>query len=274
MVNGSTSPYLDTFFGRGDGTLVTGNRYTGGASGKIFSQLFADMDADGHLDHITEGVGGSLDIFHGSPNGSFTSSTEIGSGAFDGAAGSGGHLVAVADLNGDHILDIITATPAGISVLLGQGGFNYKLLGIYNAGPGRSSYALADFNGDGHLDLAVDSPEGIAILYGNADGSFQTSRSYAAGQPAYALTLGRFRGHSLGQGNVDAAVATGIPQFQVLTGDSQGGFAVTTPPWPASGAETNSARTLWSSITTGYLDRRHPSRSRCHQKRQAALRRR
>jgi len=248
---GTTNHVLTLHPGNGDGSFSTGKNYT--LRGGIYSMLVADVDGDGIADLVVEGANGALSFFRGTATG-FSSTPIALTGAQDGTTANGGQIIAIADLNGDHIPEIITATPAGVSVLLGQGGFNYKLLGIYNAGPGRSSYALADFNGDGHLDLALDSPEGIAVLYGNADGSFQTSRSYSSGQPAYALTLGRFHGSSRGQGNVDAAVATGIPQFQVLTGDAQGGFAVTTPPWPAAGAQTNSARTLWSSILTGYLD--------------------
>jgi hypothetical protein len=249
MVKCTKNLYFDTFFGYGDGTLRAGtNRYTG--SGQIFSQLFVDMDSDGHVDHLTEGAAGRIDIFHGNPDGTMTLGTEIGSGASDGTTGNGGHLIGVADLNGDGIPDILTSTPAGISVVLGTGNLSYKLGGIYNAGPGRSSYALADFNGDGHLDLAVDSPEGIAILFGNPDGSFQTSHSYAAGQPAYSLALGRFTA----SGNTDAVVATGVPQIQLLNGDGKGGFTAINPPMPSEASQTNAARNVWSNVLAGDFD--------------------
>ena len=224
-------------------------------SGQVFSTLLADMDGDGRPDLITEGSNGRLDIYHGNTNGSFSTTSEIGVGAANGLTGNGGHLIAVADLNGDGIPDILTSTPAGISVLIGTGGLNYRLGGIYNAGPGRTSYVIADFDGDNHLDLAVDSPEGIVILFGVGDGSFRTSRSFAAGQPAYALALGRFTGTgTVGSGYVDAVVATGIPQFQLLTGDNLGGFSITTPASPANSPQTNATRTLWSSVVQGYID--------------------
>ncbi len=236
-----------------------GNRaaYSSSASpGPFYSSLLADIDGDTIPDLVVEGANGALSYFPGTSAG-FSATAIPLTGAQDGTTGNGGHLIAIADLNGDHIPDIITSTPAGISVLLGQSATtpSYKLLGIYNAGPGRSSYALADFNSDGHLDLAVDSPEGIAILYGNADGSFQTSRSYAAGQPAYSLALGRFTSKTIPvTGFVDAAVATGIPQFQILSGDDKGGFSITTPPWPAGAPQTNGTRTQWSSAVQSYLD--------------------
>ena len=189
VVNGPKDFRLETFFGRGDGTLQTSGRMTGGSGGPILSQLFADMDGDGHAEYLTESRSGRLNIFRVAPDGTLNASSVTTPEGSDETTGNGGHLIAVADLNGDGIADILTSTPKGISVLLGTGSLHFKLGGIYNAGPGRASYVVADFNGDGHLDLAVDSPEGIAILFGNPDGSFQPSHLMPTGQPAYPLVL-------------------------------------------------------------------------------------
>jgi hypothetical protein len=252
LILGSISNTITPYFGVGNGTFTPGPDYT--LPGGIFSMLVQDIDGDGIPDLIVEGANGAISYFPGTSTG-FSTTAQPLIGAQDGTTGNGGHLIAIADLNGDHIPDIITSTPAGISVLLGQGGLTYKLLGIYNAGPGRSSYALADFNSDDHLDLAVDSPEGIAILYGNADGSFRTSLSYAAGKPAYEVKLGQFANPGArGSGHVDAAVATGIPQFQIFTGDDQGNFAITTPAYPSNSPQTNASRTEWSSLLRAYMD--------------------
>lgn len=189
VVIGSKDFRLETFFGRGDGTLQISGRMTGGSGGPILSQLFAPMDGDGNVEYLTESRSGRLNIFRVAPDGTLHASSVTTPEGSDGTTGNGGHLIAVADLNGDGIADILASTPKGISVLLGTGSLHFKLGGIYNAGPGRASYVVADFNGDGHLDLAVDSPEGIAILFGNPDGSFQPSRLIPAGQPAYPLVL-------------------------------------------------------------------------------------
>jgi hypothetical protein len=255
LVNNQASDIITPYYGNGDGTFQA--EYPITLPGGIFSMLVASLSGAAYPDLLVEGANGALSIFYGSVTG-FASTAIPVQGAQNGLTGNGGHLIAVADLNGDGIKDILTSTPAGVSVLIASPPLNahlpqapnYTLGGIYNAGPGHTTFALADFNSDGHLDLAVDSPEGIAILYGNGDGSFQTSRAFAANQPAYALALGQFTG----SGNLDAAVATGIPQVQLLTGDGQGNFAATAAPSPASATQTNAARTLWSHIATGDFD--------------------
>ena len=160
---------VDTYFGNGDGTFTVGPALQ--LPGGIFSMLVQDINGDGYPDLIAEGLQGVLSVFLGGPNGPSYFPLTL-AGASNIATGNGGKLVGIADLNGDGIPDLITATPLGFSVLLGQSNLSYKLLGIYDCGPGRSSFALADFNNDGHLDLAVDNPAGIEICFGNADGSF------------------------------------------------------------------------------------------------------
>lgn len=208
-------------------------RYTG-VSG-AYSILLTDVDQDTHPDLVIEGANGRFDIFHGNADGTFQTASEGGSGSLDGATGNGGHLIGIDTVASGTRRNFYTATPAGISALIGQGNLTYALKGIYNAGPGRSSYALADFNNDGNLDLAVDSPEGIAILYGNSDGSFQTNQAFAAGLPAMSGTLGAFTS----PGNLDAVVATGATQGQFLQGAGDGTFSYAGSPGTPIPTSTN-----------------------------------
>jgi hypothetical protein len=93
-------------------------------------------------------------------------------GSADATTGVGEHLVAVTDAGGRH--NFYTATPAGISVLLGQSDLSLTLEGIYNAGPGRGSFAVGDFNGDGVLDVAVDSLDaGLVRIWGRSRGAIR-----------------------------------------------------------------------------------------------------
>jgi hypothetical protein len=248
VVLGSSDNAATVYLGAGDGSFVPGTSYT--LPSEIFSMLLADVNGDGKPDLVVEGANGALSAFL-AMQGGFSSKAVPLVGAQDGAHGSGGHLVGIADLNGDGIADIVTSTPAGVSVLLGQGGLTYKAGPSYNAGPGRSSYALADFNGDGKLDLAVDSPEGIALLYGDGVGGFDVGVTANTGQPAYSLALGKFTG----SGNTDAVVATGTPQVQLMEGDGKGNFtAASSGPTPAGVAETNAGRTVWSHVVAGDFD--------------------
>ena len=215
-------------------------------AGSAASVLLQDVNLDGRIDLIAEGANGRLDVFPGNGDGTFSSTSIGGTGTLDGRSGNGGHLIGLSAPGATGPAAIYTATPAGISSLLGQGTASFTLRGIYNAGPGRSTYALADFNGDGVLDLAVDSPEGIAILYGNADGSFQTSQAFATGQPALAAAAGAFTASK----HLDVAVATAATQAQLLLGQGDGTFL--TAPAPTT-TQTGPAG-LWSSVQAADLN--------------------
>jgi hypothetical protein len=196
-----------------------------GVSG-IRSLLLQDVDNDSIPDLIAEGANGRFDIFHGNGDGTFATSSEGGSQTLDGLTGHGGHLIAETTVANGTRRNFYTATPAGISVLTGNGNLTYTLQGIYNAGPGRTSYALADFNGDGYPDLALDSPEGIAILFGNPDGTLQSSQAFVAGQPAMSGTLGAFTA----SGHLDAVVSIDSRQAQLLRGNGDGTFTLAASP--------------------------------------------
>ena len=235
VVNGQTGFAADVFLGNGSGALAS-VASAAGTSG-IHSLLLQDVNYDGRPDLIAEGTNGRIDVFAGNGDGTFQTTSSGGSGALDGTTGDGGHLIALADLNHDGLLDAITATPIGISTLLQTMSSSYALPGIYNAGPGRAAYAVADFNQDGNVDLAVDSPEGIAILFGNADGSFQSSRAYPAGKPISEAAL-------IG---IDAVADLGSGQFGLLQGVGNGTFSAVT-----AYAPTNPATLFGAPVPTGF----------------------
>ena len=241
---------------KGFGSVGSGPTSVFHGSGAIQSLLLQDVNLDGRIDMIAEGANGRLDVFPGNGDGTFSSTSIGGTGTLDGRSGNGGHLIGLSAPGATGPAAIYTATPAGISSLLGHGGASYTVKGIYNGGPGRTSYAMADFNGDGVPDLAVDSPEGIAILYGNADGSFQTSRAFAAGQPALAAALGAFTASK----HLDVAVATAATQAQLLLGQGDGTFLTAAAP---TTAQTGPAG-LWSSVQGRGPERRRPSGPGAH----------
>ena len=194
LMLGTAQRVVSTFTGKGDGTFVAGPSYALPAG--IASILLADMDGDGRKDLLVEVMGGGLSYFPALQAGGFAAVAIPVDGAQDASSGRGGHLVAVADRNGDGIPDIVTATPLGISVLLGQSlnsgiprVVSVKLLGIFDPGlgdatAGRRIFAQADFNGDGVGDLAVDNPQGILLLFGRTDGSFAAPRAVTGGLSA------------------------------------------------------------------------------------------
>jgi len=104
-------------------------------------------------------------------------------------AGANVNNLAVGDINGDGIPDIIAVGGSCIAVLLGKGNGTFQLLSNETCpGGGPLSVALADFNHDGYLDVAVlvgaDRGSGtgsVAIYMGNGTGSLTGPTSYAVG---------------------------------------------------------------------------------------------
>jgi len=156
----------------------------------------ADIDADGDVDLVTADEAGTVSILLGDGFGDFAPpvSTPCGDGAQDlvtaqrlegngnvGALlgdGAGGfasdsfkdarlerstYRLALADVNGDIMPDVITATGRKVVVLRGDGlgGFQSEL--SYSTGAPISDVATGDFNRDGRQDIAVTDPEGDTI---------------------------------------------------------------------------------------------------------------
>jgi hypothetical protein len=120
--------------------------------------------------------------------------------------------VALADLDGNGKLDLVTANvdPAAVSVLLGRGDGTFSAQTDYAielaagwAPPqsSTSSLALGDVNGDGKLDIAVveklsgDDPAGlVVVLLGEGDGTFPTTATYPTDPGPSSLALGDVNG--------------------------------------------------------------------------------
>ncbi len=85
--------------------------------------------------------------------------SEAGAGAlFPGQkfpAGDGPSSVAVADLDGDSVPDLVTANSSSddVSVLLGNGDGSFQAAAFFAAGDGPNSVAVADLDGDSVPDL-------------------------------------------------------------------------------------------------------------------------
>ena len=251
ILNGQTGLSASVYFGDGNGGFLVPtpqNRYT--FDHNVHSLLMQDMNGDGIADMVVEGDGGIIEIFEGNANGTFTTSLGGTPAGVNALAGQGGHLAAINPIT--H--DILTTTPAGLSLLQGAGSLTYLLKGIYNIGPGRSTYALANFFGSANLDFAVDSPEGVAIVRADASGGFLTSHAYSTLAPALGAVVGKFRTIGNPNGNLDVVAGTGAIQAQLLTGNGDGTFGlypgvVNSVPLPP-----NIPTSAWSTVLPGDFD--------------------
>jgi hypothetical protein len=183
---------------------------------------------------------------------------------------SGGYLpwsLAVADVNGDGIPDLIAANGSlsldapyigSVSVLLGNGDGTflppifYETIGANQNGPNSSSLAVGDVNGDGNLDLIVAtwclsfnscSSGGVNVLLGNGDGTFQPAVAYASGASgATSVAIADVNGDGKpdllianactgncnpGEGGVSVLLGNGDGSFQTPVTYDSGGIGAT-----------------------------------------------
>jgi len=252
--NGTASVLL----GNGDGTFQTAVDYSSGGQ-NAFSVVASDLSGNGHLDLVLANQcadnncsNGVVAVLLGNGDGTFQTAVTYGSG------GLYTYSLAVADVNGDGIPDIVAAnncknnncTNGEVSVLLGNGDGTFQTAVSYNsAGVTTLSVAVADVNGDGHPDIVLadqcnnsnNCTSGqISVLLGNGDGTFQTAVGYSSGGVnASAVAIGDVNGN----GSPDLVVANACVSdsncsngsIAVLLGNGDGTFqtaSTTTTPSP------------------------------------------
>jgi hypothetical protein len=227
--------------GKGDGTFSSPTNYEQPFD-FLATCVFHDMDGDGHLDAVCgyaessngDITGGTdLIILHGNTDGSFKP-TPIAqqvygdhANEFDGV-GTFETPVAIADLNGDGIPDILATAGDGLTVLMGGPGLSFgaprhyaqAVVGVGLGLSARYQSQILDVNGDGIPDVVNAGPHGIYISYGQADGTFGSAPAYeATGVIGYA-TVADFNGDG-----IPDVVATGDASIKVSLGKGDGTFA-------------------------------------------------
>lgn len=229
IVNNSTDQTLELFPGNGTGTFnsPTSIIATDVAFENNHAFTSSDVNGDGMLDLIGVNYNtGEVEVLLGQGSGG------KGNGTFaapmDFPAGTGTLMsidpvgVAVADLNGDGIPDIVTNNrgTGNVGVLLGNGDGTFKPVVNYPIGDGGSSYAngvaIADMNGDGFPDIVtVDngSIDDMGVLYGNGDGTFQSRVGVSVGPGAGTPLIADFNQ----DGRLDLATENFTPDTTTTT---------------------------------------------------------
>ncbi len=153
-----------------------------------------DVNGDGRLDVLTANGyfgsnSGDVSVVLGNGDGTFQAQQRF-------AVGGSPTSVAVADVNGDGRLDLVTADGSyysgGVSVLLGNGDGTFQAEQRFAVGAGPSSVAVADVNGDRRLDVltANSYTNDVSVLLGAGDGTFQAQPRFAVGAGPLSVAVG------------------------------------------------------------------------------------
>jgi hypothetical protein len=164
--------------------------------------VVGDFDGDGKPD-LAVSVGpidfqtpGSLAILLGNGDGTFqTPSNIVLPGPFFTTA------LAVADLNGDGKLDLVSTVFGGsrsfITILLGNGDGTFQAPIQINSNTAPPSISIVDLDGDGKPDLLLADCCGLAeasYMLGKGDGTFQPEVQFPSGPNPQAIAVADFNG--------------------------------------------------------------------------------
>ncbi|MBW2691437.1 MAG: VCBS repeat-containing protein [Deltaproteobacteria bacterium] len=153
----------------------------------------ADLNGDTELDLVTanglDGFRSDVSVLLGDGSGEFQDPAYFDT---DDSPVS----VAVADLDGDTVPDIVTANGSSnnVSVLLGNGDGTFQEPASFEAGDDAVFVALADLDGDDHPDIVTANVLGddVSVLLGNGDGTFQGPAEFAAGDGPVSVAVAKF----------------------------------------------------------------------------------
>jgi hypothetical protein len=160
--------------GNADETFSTAKNSTYSVGARPFSVVISDVNKDGRLDIVTANFkDNSVSVLIGGPDGSFS---QLQGSPYP--VGEGSRSIAIADVNKDGLLDIVTANNwnDSVSVLLGNsaGTFSEAPRSPYPVGEHPIAVAIADVNKDGNLDMVTANvkSDSISVIYGTVDGPF------------------------------------------------------------------------------------------------------
>jgi uncharacterized protein (TIGR03437 family) len=187
------------FLGKGNGTLQTARTID---VPNALGAVAGDFNGDGTPD-LAVSVGpadfqtpGSIAVLLGKGDGTFQSARYL---ALPGPLVS--TALAVADLNGDGRLDLVTGVVGGsrsaIAILLGIGDGTFQSPVQVSSNTAPPSISIADLDGDGKPDLLLADCCGLveaSFMLGNGDGTFQPESQFPSGPNPQSIAVADFNG--------------------------------------------------------------------------------
>ncbi|MCB0857598.1 MAG: VCBS repeat-containing protein [Solirubrobacterales bacterium] len=193
-----------------------------------------DLNGDGSTDLVTANTTAStVSVLLGDGAGSFSDAPDS---PF--AAGGNPRSVAIGNLNGGSVPDLVVTNPFSdnVSVLLGDGDGSFgPPTSFATGGDGSRNVAIGNFNTDGFADLAITNPGNssvnVSILLGNGTGSFSPAPGSpypVSSKPAFSpsspfgIAISNFNG-----GRPDLVVGSQATSIYVMFGNEDGSFSTT-----------------------------------------------
>jgi len=161
--------------------------------------------------------GGTATVLLGDGKGRFVNGTEV-------PVGNNPSAIALANLRGSGVLDLVVAKSAdnAVAVFKGTGAGTFNLAASYPVGKLPGAIAIADFNGDGNPDVAVSNAADstVSVLFGTGTGTLQPAAQLAVNTNPTALTAIPGTAHtaaSLATVNGQSSGASKTPRLTVVS---------------------------------------------------------
>jgi hypothetical protein len=239
----------------GNGKGSFGSPTTTNIGGTFTSVAVGDFNGDKKPDLVV-GTSTGLDVLLGNGNGTFALNQTVPFAIHYANLQIPEPVtaVAVSDLRGNGIDDVVALAGSEVNVLLGNGNGTVQGPVAYQAGGfAVRSFAVGDFAGNGKPDVvtsndsAYNTPATLSVLANNGNGTFKLTQTVTVGETATALATGDFRG--TGKLDLVLAAGPGTDILNVLPGNGNGTFAVapsyaagTLPEHMAAGVFTSSGK--------------------------------
>ena len=178
-----------------------------------------DVNGDGKLDLVTgnaDGEDGESDkVYLNQEAGMLTEAQSLGSGDT--------HAVALADVDGDEDLDLITAgSESSVWINDGEGKFSKSAVELGNVLDERAVLAVGDVDGDGDPDIVIGGPTTPLVLWlNNGAGGFVEAPGRVDVDGATAIALGDLDRDT----DIDLVVGLEAGGIAILRNDGAGTFA-------------------------------------------------
>jgi VCBS repeat protein len=189
---GNQQQGFSVLLGDGAGTFKPGLPVKFSAGSGRYSFAFGDLDGDKHLDIVVTNTGDDFDpdhtnavILYGDGKGAFRNSSPN-------PVPPAVHYTAIGDLNGDQRADIVLTHKNNLlSVLLNQGGRNFKLGSTHTMNSEGFAVAVVDVNGDRLNDLVVAAVDSLTVMLNTKSGLVLAQGDpLRAGPGAYHFAVG------------------------------------------------------------------------------------